>query len=654
MSSIDDNINSNYLNALGVFSKEDIEAANKAPNHWYTDIGPNVIPADTKNKSPYILKTWKQYQSNPIPLEVFERWKQLGLFAYGIAVVTGNIWRGENAGLCVNLIDADNRLALEEICTYKGKTVSLGEFASWTLVEQHKDNPNRGHVYILSTKPFPIKASDKGSPESANKIISNQIPGIEVKNIGGLAFAWNSIHEGGYRYEFVNGLDNVALCDDFVNHIDSICRKYSLKYLDGNGNGVGDIPIQELFNPDTIIYQGNNRHKQQLRANDSLIARLKGIFPLEKIKSLAMEYNKGGNLRPPLDDKEFEKLWKQSVGFIARGEEEETKRRDKTATDEEKPEKKKRKVFIRKYTGNGTLPLHESVVIYGQPSVFLSLTDNYRPQYIPDIETTNKILYPADTIDTRNPLPYVFQSTTELEKYLELAGEETFETLYSKVESIFKKYVNIEEHYITVLSADIIYSYFQDKFGTTHYNIFVGDNGSGKNSALLVFKYLGYRVFYVVSASAPNYFTFLGDIEEGQGSIAEDEAEGIGYDIEKQKVIKTGYCSGATVPKVDLSFGRTQGDWLTYCHKWFAMEELPDYKKIKGVQDRAFVYNFVVANVQYNIKDVMKDTGDPEFKSLNEELMDTRKLLFAFRMIHYGDIIPNIKLNIIHRNEELC
>src|SRR3989442_83686 len=104
MSSIDDNINPNYLNALSVFSKEDIEAANKAADHWYTNIGPNVIPADTKNKSPYILKTWKQYQSNPIPLEVFERWKQLGLFAYGIAVVTGNIWRGKNAGLCLNLI----------------------------------------------------------------------------------------------------------------------------------------------------------------------------------------------------------------------------------------------------------------------------------------------------------------------------------------------------------------------------------------------------------------------------------------------------------------------------------------------------------------------------------------------------------------------
>ena len=248
------------------------------------EIGSNVIPADTKNKSPYILKTWKQYQSNPVPLEVFERWKALGLFVYGIAVVTGNIWRGKNAGLCLNLIDGDNRIALE-ICTYKGKTVSLQQFASWTLVEQHKDNPNRGHIYILSTKPFPIKAGDKGSIDSANKIVANQIPGIEVKNIGGLSFAWNSIHEGGYRYEFLNGLSNATLCDDFVRHIDSICKKYNLRYLDENGTGVGDIPIQELFMTDTIIYEGNNRHKQVLRASDSLIKRLKGIFPSDKITS---------------------------------------------------------------------------------------------------------------------------------------------------------------------------------------------------------------------------------------------------------------------------------------------------------------------------------------------------------------------------------
>ena len=155
------------------------------------------------------------------------------------------------------------------------------------------------------------------------------------------------------------------------------------------------------------------------------------------------------------------------------------------------------------------------------------------------------------------------------------------------MKTIYRKYVNIEDHQIARLAADTIYSYFQDKFPTLHFNIFVGDNGSGKNSALLVYKHLGYRVFYVVSASAPNYFTFLGEIEECQGTIAEDEADDIGYNKEKQKIFKSGYASGESVPKTDLTFGRTQESYLTYCMKWIAMEELPDYYTRLDIMEKA-------------------------------------------------------------------
>jgi hypothetical protein len=34
-------------------------------------------------------------------------------------------------------------------------------------------------------------------------------------------------------------------------------------------------------------------------------------------------------------------------------------------------------------------------------------------------------------------------------------------------------------------------------------------------------------------------------------------------------------------------------------------------------------------------------------------IVNVRKLLFAFRMLHYSDVIPDIKLNIIHRSAEL-
>lgn len=309
----DNSINPRYLNVVGKFTKEKIENANKAADYWYHNIGANVIPADTKRKEAYILSSWKQYQSNQVPLEVFEKWKQLGLFAYGIAVVLGPLWRGNNAGKYLNLIDADNRLALQEICSRNGKTSSLEKLANWTLVEQHKDDVDRGHIYILSTKPLPTKASDKGKPDAANKIAINEIPGIEVKNVGSLSFGWNSIHQGGYRYEFVNGIENPVLCDEFPEHIDRVCKKYGLDYLDENGNGIGNIPIAELFKADTRIYEGNNRHKAQLRVNNSLIVRNKGILSLAKIKQLAMEWNQA-HCKRPLDDREFDELC-YSCGF---------------------------------------------------------------------------------------------------------------------------------------------------------------------------------------------------------------------------------------------------------------------------------------------------------------------------------------------------
>jgi hypothetical protein len=322
-------------------------------------------------------------------------------------------------------------------------------------------------------------------------------------------------------------------------------------------------------------------------------------------------------------------------------------------TDTNNGQERKQISKIRKYSGNGTLPLHESIVFKDGQTSFLLLDEDKKPKYKTKIEIHDKVLHASDSLDSQNPFPYIFESPEELERYLEKAKNETFDSLYLKIKLLFRRFVNAEDHYISILSADTIYSYFQDKFATLHYNIFIGDNGSGKNSALLVYRYLGYRVFYVVGASAPNYFTFLGDIEECQGTIAEDEADDIGDNTEKKKILKTGYTSGGNVPKVDLTYGRKQESYLTYCMKWFAMEELPDYKKIKGILDRSFIYRFIVGDVEYNIKDVIKYAGESKFKPLHDELIDLRKLLFAFRMVHYDDTISDVSLNVKHRSAEL-
>ena len=96
---------------------------------------------------------------NLFPMNYMNNAKRNGEYNKGIAIITGPIWRGKNKGKYLIGIDCDNKKAIEEICTKDGNTISLQELAKWTIVEQHKDNPDKAHIYIMSTKPFKNKSS---------------------------------------------------------------------------------------------------------------------------------------------------------------------------------------------------------------------------------------------------------------------------------------------------------------------------------------------------------------------------------------------------------------------------------------------------------------------------------------------------------------
>jgi len=320
--------------------------------------------------------------------------------------------------------------------------------------------------------------------------------------------------------------------------------------------------------------------------------------------------------------------------------------------DKKEKEPTKKKIAIKKYTRKGTIPLHECVVI-GEVSKFVYLDKNQEPRFVDEYERANDTLVPADTFDTQTPIPFIFESEKEFQVYLEEAKKENLDSIFLKFESINRKYVDIEDHYHVLLVADMIWTWLQDRFGYTHYIIITGDNGSGKNSQLLVLKYLGYRVFYVVSASAANYYTIMGIVEEGQVTIAEDEAGDIADDKDKRNVFKTGYASGGSIPKVETDGGRKQDNWLTYCQKWAVMEEQSTHREMKGILDRSLVLRFVAGDPQYNIKDVINSAGDPKYKPLYDELMGIRKLMFCWRLLHHEDIIPDVKINVKNRSAEL-
>jgi hypothetical protein len=303
-----------------IINNSNINSINDWADFWHYEVGVNVIPADTKNKQTY--ENWTQWQNTPIPDELHEQRKKNGDYKKGIAIVTGPIWRGKNKGKYLNGIDCDNKKAIEEICNKDGNTIPLEELAKWTIVEQHKDNPDKAHIYIMSIRPFKNKSSTAINQKLVNDINNNDIPAIEVKCEKHIMFCTPSIHKNGYPYEIIN-CKIPSLCDELEYHLNNIFKNYGKPYLESNSptdrnNSYSSlIPIDELFKPKTKILEGQNRHEAILRISESLIQRNKKILSLEKIKELAYEWNQQ-HCKPPLDEKEFERQWNDALKFVSK------------------------------------------------------------------------------------------------------------------------------------------------------------------------------------------------------------------------------------------------------------------------------------------------------------------------------------------------
>ena len=168
-------------------------------------------------------------------------------------------------------------------------------------------------------------------------------------------------------------------------------------------------------------------------------------------------------------------------------------------------DKERKRIYVQKY--NTGIPLSEAVIVGGYP-FFLRLK-NGELVLTHRIELSNLIINPPDS-QSQLSEPYVFESKDEIVHYVDLAKKiSNFDQLFNLIKSIYKKHVDAEEHYIVLLAADTIYSYFQHKFATTHYVICIGDNSSGKNSILTSFKYLGYRVLLATGVSPANIYTLI-------------------------------------------------------------------------------------------------------------------------------------------------
>lgn len=318
-----------------------------------------------------------------------------------------------------------------------------------------------------------------------------------------------------------------------------------------------------------------------------------------------------------------------------------TKLKDDLAKKSTKREEKK-ECYVQKYEGN------EAVLIDGIP-YFIEVIDNQVIQHS-EIILPDMILKPLPKTSYLSK-EYSFKSIEEINEYILKAQFETFDSIYLKVKAIWSKYIDADNDHLTICAADTIFTYFQDKLGMTHYLLFVGDNGTGKSNNLKVFQYLAYRPLFNTSMTVANIYQFLGNIEEGQGIILEDEADRLDQDYKKMEVYKVGYQTGTKVARTDISYGRKQEGYWTYCFKALSAEQQPE---TKGLMERTFVLQCSTGNPKYDITEAINPAGDSEHEQLFSELHDIRKLLLIFRLVNYNKPIPDIQLNIKNRDKQVC
>jgi hypothetical protein len=311
----------------------------------------------------------------------------------------------------------------------------------------------------------------------------------------------------------------------------------------------------------------------------------------------------------------------------------------------------RQKVF--KYYSETEQKLYESIMLAGKPC-FLSF-DNGEFCISDQIEEITRTLIPFG-LDDSPAKPYKFSSLEEVKSIYHKNGKTNTGIWYEKVKRVVKKYVDQNEPIINIITIDILFSYFQDRFPTTHYLFFIGNNGVGKSVIGEVMEILAYRGVKMTDPSPPNIFRLLGKVQPGQCTLIMDEVEKIDNNVEIMNILKTGYSQGGKVPKVNTNT-YNQEFFNTYSPKVFLSERLPHNYTARGVLDRTFPITCVMGTPREDIKEVLMTQGirgNQYLKELNEEIMNLRNEMFIFRLTHAYERRLDVDIGLKNRDRELC
>lgn len=302
-----------------------------------------------------------------------------------------------------------------------------------------------------------------------------------------------------------------------------------------------------------------------------------------------------------------------------------------------KPLKKlDRKIKVKGRVGNTFV---ESIMLNGKPA-FLCSKKGSEDTFTQESIEYDGILY--NPVQELQPYDDYSFTSTEIENLN--AEKPTRENLLESIRKQVQHFIVASEESKDLTTIDVFLSYCMEHVSTIHFPFYVGETESGKSSCAHLFKNLGYRCLYSLDMTTPNVYQFLGQDEEGQGIIVEDEAQGIYDNPEKIRLYKGSYSRGSKIVRiigVDTK-DRKQVTYFSFGLKVFAGEKLP---QDKGFLERLAVVKMIEGIPAGNIKRLMENE--------KQTLEQLRKECLVWKVQNYWKGLPNIETDLKNRDQEL-
>lgn len=282
--------------------------------------------------------------------------------------------------------------------------------------------------------------------------------------------------------------------------------------------------------------------------------------------------------------------------------------------------------------------VYESIFYEGKPAILVyEKEEGFR--VFPSLETATNVLQPLPE-ESQPYKPYRF-TAADIEKANKLPSN-CLERLYKTTYDEFDAFCDIEEEHKVLETTYCLLTYVQQKTTSTPYIYHHGEPGSGKTRFLDLHYRMGYRPLFSPDLPAADIYSYIGDREEGTGTIIEDEAISLREQANKMKIYRSGYRKGATTPRIEFgaSGSRRMKFYKTFCCKLFAGYDIP--------QDQAFAERCIFVQViQGKPKRDEIDTDD------ERRFAKIRNHLLLWRMMTYFEPLPKIETTLSGRLKEL-